>query len=204
MPSTTAINPRKLPRQARSAATVETILEAAARILESDGLERFNTNVVAEKAGVSVGSLYQYFPGKDALLAALLRAKRQHLAAALQQVAADSANLTLADALDAFISVALQSYLERPGLTASLDYAETRLAPDEETVDLKQQIVPAVASVLARHNVPEPAIAARDLSAIVRGMIDAGGQLGERQNETLELRIRRATYGYLGLALTSG
>ena len=59
--------PRKQPSQERSRETVAVILEAAARILESRGIEGYNTNAVAEKAGVSIGSLYQYFPGKDAL-----------------------------------------------------------------------------------------------------------------------------------------
>lgn len=44
-----------------------TLLEAAAQVLEAKGLEGFNTNAVAERAGVSIGSLYQYFPSKDAL-----------------------------------------------------------------------------------------------------------------------------------------
>ncbi len=66
------LSPRKRPRQKRSAATVEVILDGAARILEREGLDAFNTNAVAVAAGVSVGSLYQYFPGKDAVMAALL------------------------------------------------------------------------------------------------------------------------------------
>ena len=64
--------PRKQPRQARSAETVRIIVEAAARILEEAGLGGFTTNAVAERAGVSIGSLYQYFPGKDALIGALI------------------------------------------------------------------------------------------------------------------------------------
>ena len=63
---------RKAPGQARSKETVNVILEASARILESEGLRGFNTNSVAVKAGVSVGSLYQYFPNKDAILLALI------------------------------------------------------------------------------------------------------------------------------------
>src|ERR1700723_4725649 len=63
---------RKAPGQARSQETVDVILEASARILESEGLRGFNTNAVAAKAGVSVGSLYQYFPNKDAILLALI------------------------------------------------------------------------------------------------------------------------------------
>ncbi|MDF0491181.1 TetR family transcriptional regulator [Sphingomonas sp. H39-1-10] len=59
---------RKAPRQARSAQLVATILEAAARVLAEDGAHRFTTARVAERAGVSIGSLYQYFPNKAAIL----------------------------------------------------------------------------------------------------------------------------------------
>ncbi len=69
--------PRKRPRQARSFATFEAILEAAARILESLGFAGFNTNAVAELAGVSIGSLYQYFPSKEALIVELFLIRRQ-------------------------------------------------------------------------------------------------------------------------------
>ncbi|MGM7312118.1 TetR/AcrR family transcriptional regulator, partial [Acinetobacter baumannii] len=67
------------PRQTRSVATFEAILEAAARILESLGFAGFNTNAVAELAGVSIGSLYQYFPSKDALIVELIRRERAQL-----------------------------------------------------------------------------------------------------------------------------
>jgi AcrR family transcriptional regulator len=60
----TTLAPRKLPRQARSAATVQAILEAAAHILDSEGMAACTTNAVALKAGVSIGSLYQYFPAR--------------------------------------------------------------------------------------------------------------------------------------------
>ena len=68
-------NPVREPRQARSRATREAILEAAARIIEADGEapEAFNTNRVAAVAGVSVGTLYQYFSDKQAILVALAR-----------------------------------------------------------------------------------------------------------------------------------
>lgn len=76
-------NKRRMPRQARAAETVAAILEAAAQILESDGLATFTTNAVAERAGVSIGTLYQYFGDKNAVLLALAR---QELAAALAEV----------------------------------------------------------------------------------------------------------------------
>src|SRR5689334_12776867 len=64
--------PRKSPRQERSKATVDTILDATARVLVQEGYDRASTNKIALRAGVSVGSLYQYFPSKEALVAALI------------------------------------------------------------------------------------------------------------------------------------
>lgn len=64
----TPISSRKSPKQARSAELVATILEAAAQVLAKEGAERFTTARVAERAGVSIGSLYQYFPNKAAIL----------------------------------------------------------------------------------------------------------------------------------------
>lgn len=74
---------RRIPRQARAAETVTTLLEAAAQILEAGGLAAFTTNAVAERAGVSIGTLYQYFVDKNALLLALAR---QEMTAALVEV----------------------------------------------------------------------------------------------------------------------
>ena len=71
--------PRKLPRQERSTATVDAILQAAAYILVKHGWEGLNTNRVAERAGVNIASLYQYFPSKEAIVVEL---QRRHVAKA--------------------------------------------------------------------------------------------------------------------------
>ena len=73
MASEVSRNQRRRPRQARSRATWEAIVEAAAQILERRGPAGFNTNEVAERAGVSIGTLYQYFADKHAILAAAAR-----------------------------------------------------------------------------------------------------------------------------------
>lgn len=67
----TTTSPRRLPRSQLGTATVDAILSAVERILERDGLDRLTTNHIAELAGVSIGSLYQYFPNKEALIGAL-------------------------------------------------------------------------------------------------------------------------------------
>ena len=66
------INPRKKPVQDRSKAMVQALLDATARILVQDGYDTLSTNKVAHAAGVSVGSLYQYYPSKEALVRAVL------------------------------------------------------------------------------------------------------------------------------------
>ena len=68
---------RRIPRQARAEETVTTILEGAAQILEAGGLAAFTTNAVAERAGVSIGTLYQYFADKNALIRALAERELQ-------------------------------------------------------------------------------------------------------------------------------
>ena len=75
---------RKQPVQARSRMTLDAILDAATRVLTMESLSGFNTNRVAEVAGVSVGSLYQYFPNKAALMSALIDREQLRLATALE------------------------------------------------------------------------------------------------------------------------
>lgn len=74
MPIRKPVSPRKMPQQQRSQALVAAVLEAAVRILKREGEEALTTRRVAEVAGVSVGSLYQYFPNRDAIVRVLINA----------------------------------------------------------------------------------------------------------------------------------
>jgi len=75
---------RKQPQQERALRTVKTIFEATARILEQEGEAALNTNKIARTAGFSVGTLYQYFPTKEAILDALAERERRRMLAELQ------------------------------------------------------------------------------------------------------------------------
>lgn len=77
--SSSPSTPRKIPRQERSIRTVERILDAATRIFHEQGYAGTTTNDIADRAELSIGSLYQYFPNKDAVLVALTR---RHIEAA--------------------------------------------------------------------------------------------------------------------------
>ena len=76
--------PRKAASQERSRATVDALVEATARILVKEGFDKASTNRIAEVAGVSVGSLYQYFPGKEALVAAVAERHQQQIMQTVQ------------------------------------------------------------------------------------------------------------------------
>jgi AcrR family transcriptional regulator len=82
----TKLSPRKKPRQERSAATVAAIIQAAAYILRKRG---YAANLIAERAGVNIASLYQYFPNKEAILGALIQRHGEEVRAALAEVMAE-------------------------------------------------------------------------------------------------------------------
>ena len=88
-PKTPRLSSRKQPRQARSSRLVADILEAAVQVLSREGARRFTTARVAERAGISVGSLYQYFPNKEAILFRLQADEWRQTGALLQDILAD-------------------------------------------------------------------------------------------------------------------
>jgi AcrR family transcriptional regulator len=79
-PRETVENPlRKTPSQTRAMRTVDTLFEAATRVLQSEGEAGFTTNRIAERAGFSIGTLYQYFPSKEAIVVAMVRRQRERV-----------------------------------------------------------------------------------------------------------------------------
>lgn len=83
MPKKPLTSPRKAATQDRSKATIDALCAATARVLVKEGYDRASTNKIAEAAGVSIGSLYQYFPSKEALVAAVID---RHMAAMMEVV----------------------------------------------------------------------------------------------------------------------
>lgn len=117
----TSISPRKAPRQARSQATVEAILDAAARVLVERGYAATNTNLVAELAGVSVGSLYQYFPNKDALITALHERHSRQMNEVAERVLAIDDDVDFDAALNRVIHGIVEAHLVEAGLHRVLE-----------------------------------------------------------------------------------
>ncbi|MGU7785262.1 TetR/AcrR family transcriptional regulator [Burkholderia sp. PU8-34] len=193
-------DPRKRPRQARSAATFEVILEASARILESAGFDGFNTNAVADLAGISIGSLYQYFPSKHALIVELIRRGRDQFANEVNEAVQALPGTFLEEQIERIIEIAVRHQLDRPALARTLEYAWTMIGSELEADQLQRKLEATVADLLRRHGIPNEMIAARDVVALSKGMIDAAGVAGELDKAPLNQRVSRAVFGYLGLA----
>jgi AcrR family transcriptional regulator len=109
-------NPRKNASQKRSRATVDALIEATARILVAEGFDKASTNRVAEKAGVSVGSLYQYFPSKEALVAAVIDRHNQELMQVVRGALAEVAALPLEQGVRKLVAVAIKAHRIDPKL----------------------------------------------------------------------------------------
>lgn len=190
------ITPRKRPRQARAEATVAAVIEAGARILEEGGLEGFNTNAVARRAGVSVGSLYQYFPGKDAIMAALIRREAAAFDKALTEALRGVTRLGLAGAIFTLARVAVAHQSARPRLSRLLDLEEQRLNLAPEVRGRDRRVADALAAFLAERRLGDRE-AALDILHMSRGLIDAALERGAASG--LEMRLTRAILGYLSL-----
>lgn len=121
MSKTPTSTPRRAPRQARSKATVAAIREAAARVLVAEGYERATTNRIAEVAGVSIGTLYQYFDSRDAILDALA----EDLLAAVISAANDAMRPPeggdLVERLDRVVTGVLRVVARYPSVLRHLD-----------------------------------------------------------------------------------
>ena len=109
-------NPRKQPSQERSRATVDALVEATARILVRESFDKASTNHIAEKAGVSVGSLYQYFPGKEALVAAVMERHNKDLMQVVRDTLTEVAAFPIEQAARQLVAAAVNAHRIDPKL----------------------------------------------------------------------------------------
>lgn len=193
------LNPRKAPSQPRSAHTIAAILEGAAHILEQRGLDGYTTNAIAERAGVSIGSLYQYFPTKDAVTVALIERERSELVHDATQALRQYGHRT---ALRKLIEVAVRHQLRRPALAALLDFEQHRLSVLMPASGSGATMLAALAGFVC-DGFPDamlaPELAASDLMALISALTDAAGRRGNVDAAQLVTRIEAAVLGYLGV-----
>src|SRR5690554_4466716 len=114
------LSPRKRPRQARALATVDAIFEATIQLLIAQGSRRLTTTRVAQRAGVSVGTMYQYFPHKQALIYALNERYLDMLAEELERTCSAQQGAQLDRMIEVLIDTYWRLKTERPEVTRAL------------------------------------------------------------------------------------
>jgi AcrR family transcriptional regulator len=191
---------RKAPRQARSKALVEAIIQAGARVLGDQGWAGFTTNKVAEAAGVSIGSLYQYFPDKRTLIEAV----RQHhfddmLRVIRRAMEGEKAFNAFAGRLvDGMIDVHLtHAALHRVMLDEVPGHRGTRAAYDSFRTEYLSGYAQAIAPY--RKDSEREAVA-EVLSAAVEGVIHSAARAGRLEAPELRRELVGLISGYLSQA----
>lgn len=199
--STESLHPRKKPRQQRAAEMVELILQAATRILETESLAGFNTNRVAQVAGISIGSFYQYFPNKNALMAALIVRAEAEFASGFAELVDSLEDTPFPEALRKIAGLVVRQQFGRPLLAAALDHEERRLPVAEHLAAGEARMLDSVERLLARYRDDlSPDLspdAARDCFIIAKALVDESGLIATEPPPDLENRLVRALCGYL-------
>lgn len=173
----TQVSPRKAPRQSRSLATVKAILDATARILVERGFAAVTTNAVAERAGVSVGSLYQYFPNKDALITALHARHGEQMTVVILRALTKAMDATLDDALSGLIEATVEAHRIDSALHCVLELqlgTIDQARPEEEYVGvMEERIVALLAHYRSVITTPDLKLAAFMLMHSAHALIHA-------------------------------
>lgn len=192
---TPRISSRKEPRQARSAQLVSDILEAAVRVLTQDGARRFTTARVAERAGVSVGSLYQYFPNKEAILFRLQTDEWKQTGGLLQTMLADR-TLPPTERLRAIVRAFFRSEVEEAALRIALADAAPlyRDAPETEAHRKagRRHVMLFMREALPRAT-PRERSAAADIMIMSMGAV--GAQVSEEARPAAEVERLASAMG---------
>lgn len=150
IPQTT---PRRRPRQARAQATVDAIVTATAKILVEEGYDRASTNRIAVAAGVSIGSLYQYFPSKEALVSALVDQHLAQMDACLTELIATSAASTLQENTRMVVGALIAAYRVNPRLHEVLCQEVPKVGELKRVYELEEKLSDAGRRYLLGHKI---------------------------------------------------
>lgn len=191
---------RKEPSQARSRATVEAIIESGARVLSERGWAGFTTNAVAVVAGISIGSLYQYFPDKLSLVEAIRRHHFDEVLAVLGKAAASE--LSRQQRVEALVKGMVDAHRVNPELhRVLLDEAPgqngSRLAHDAFLVEYQNHYRRFAATNREGHSGPADDVLAQLLSGAVEGVIHSAARRGTLESPELKQELIRMICAYL-------
>ena len=171
-----ALSRRKAPLQARSMVTVDAIFEGTIQVLLSDGPTRLNTTRVAQRAGVSVGTLYQYFPHKQALLFAVLERHLAMIVDTLETACGTHRGATVEAMAEAVVKAYLRVKTQRCEVSRALYLIAIELDARGLIEDATQRGEEAIAAMLSSASdgrFPDPHVVAQTLLAAINGTVRA-------------------------------
>jgi AcrR family transcriptional regulator len=142
----TAFEPRKTPIQARATFTVEAISEATIQVLLSQGAERLTTTRVADRAGVSVGTLYQYFPNKQSLLFAVLEDHLKKVTEAVEDACEHARHKPLTEMIKELVEAFVDAKIARADISVAL----YKVAPNLGGLALLKRVTQRLRKAIAR------------------------------------------------------
>lgn len=197
---TGVISPRKAPKQERSTRLVSAILVAAIRVLEREGATAFTTVRVAERAGVSVGSLYQYFPNKESILFRLQQQEWADTARLLEGILGDSRRTPAARLRAAMVAFFRTEFDEAP-LRRALGDATPLYRDAPEAADHRQRGLPVLRALVSAV-APHLSRRRRDLAVeLYVSLLSAMGKhVSETARSTAEVEARAAATADMFLA----
>lgn len=180
---------KKQPQQTRSAELVATILDAAIQVLAKEGAQRFTTARVAEKAGVSVGSLYQYFPNKAAILFRLQSDEWRRTTEMLRSILEDGRKSPF-DRLRTLVHVFIRSECDEAEVRVALDDAAPLYRDAPEAQEAKAGGDDTIAAFMAEA-LPAASEVTRELAAdlIMATMTSVGKQFSEIPRTAAEIEV---------------
>ncbi|MFO1101872.1 MAG: TetR/AcrR family transcriptional regulator [Methylocystis sp.] len=186
------LKPRKSPIQARSVVTVEALRVATIQVLIQEGLSRCTTTRIAERAGASVGSLYQYYPNRDALLAAVLEQHLADVAAAVERACQEHRGKPLSRMASAFVLSYLDAKLRNPREAMALYAVAEERGGAALAARMRARIATAVAAMLASApdaRFDDPALVATIALGALVGPVQA--MLKEHAPAPVRARLRK-------------
>jgi AcrR family transcriptional regulator len=202
MPRRITASVRKKPKQERSAAMFETLLEAAARVFVREGYAKATTNRIAAAAGVSVGSLYQYFPSKDAIAVELLRRYREGLIELVSARLGAATAATFPGVVEGLLEELLEAPRINPALHRVLIEQVLRTGARREMIGFEERLEAVVAGALRSAAPPGDLdhdlaafIVVRVVLAVVQSVVVDRPQL---KSPELVAELTRLVVGYAG------
>ncbi len=201
--------PRKSPVQARSAASVEAILQATTQVLRDIGKERLTTTRVAARAGVSVGTLYQYFPNKSSLLQAALRCHMEAISASMIGVCHEQKGRPVQGMATALINAYLDAKMADSGISVALYAVSSDVDGAKIAQSVSARLHKAVIALLATSSTAltkSPQIVASMLLAAMTGVSRRLLELPhpERQLEPFREELLFFAHAYLDACTAQG